>query len=320
MQHKISVIVPVYNREQTIERCLDSLLNQTYSNIEILAVNDGSSDQTRSILNRYGQQYPNKMIVIHTENQGVSMARNEGLKRMSGEYVGFVDSDDYIAPDMYEVLMKKALKDDLDLVGCQTLALYPDKELRIDSKMRDNQSTHQLLIDAYAVLWNKLYRRELLENLWFKKDVWYEDVLFLYQVYSRVKRIGSVSEIGYYYVQNEGSITYTYNEKLYQLLENLDDIIAFYKKNDLYDTYKAELEYTYVRYSYGTFIKRLAKAKDKKKFMKGCDDAIQHVRNQFPAYKQNPYLRMKNGKAYYLRYFNRLIAWLIYHREKNKMN
>lgn len=320
MPHKISVIVPVYNREQQIERCLLSLLEQTYANIEIIVVNDGSTDQTQQILHEYAKRYKEKLIVIDTCNQGVSMARNEGLRIAQGEFIGFVDSDDYIAKDMFENLIQKALSEDFDLVGCQTLALYPDKKLEIDSNLQDHQPVSKLLIDAYAVLWNKLYRAELVAGLQFKKDVWYEDVLFLYQVYTRVKKVGRVSSIGYYYVQNEGSITYTYNDKLYQLLENLDDLLQYYKDHEVYQLYKEELEYTYVRYSYGTFMKRLAKAKDLHKYLEGCQNVIQRVKHKFPNYKRNKYLSKRQGKAMYLRYFNKKIALLVYLKERNKMN
>ncbi len=324
---KISVIIPAYNRAETIRRSVESVLNQTYPNIEILVVNDGSTDNTGDILDEiqenWGKQNPksqHQLLVIHTENQGVSMARNEGLKVMTGEYVGFVDSDDYIEATMYEKLIEKAEAEELDIVACETEAIYPMGNVIISSRIQDGQDSRKLLVDAYTVLWNKIYRRELLEGITFKENVWYEDVLFLFLVYPKCHRVGSIADVGYYYVQNEGSITYTYNEKLYQLIENMDDIIDYYEEQGLTSCYLAELEYSYVRYLYGTFMRRLMKSKDFEKVEEGRVFVEGKVKEKFPKYKKNPYIKEQNFKSIYLRYFGkRLVRW-IYKREKNRMN
>lgn len=320
MKDWISVIVPVYNREKQISRCLDSLLNQTYPNMEIIVINDGSTDQTEIILQDYQKKYQEKLMVVHTSNRGVSEARNTGIEKASGNYIGFVDSDDYVSKDMYEKLYKKIIADDFDVVACNSLSIYPTHEDQVDSGMYDGQDSHELLIGAYAVLWNKLYKAELVKKYRFKPNVWYEDVLFLNQMYPSLKKIGSISERCYFYVQNEGSITYTYNEKLYQLVENMDDLISFYKEHHYYNDYKNELEYTYVRYLFATFIKRLTKAKDYKKFMEGTRYVIGKVKKQFPGYKNNIYLHKKGGKSLYLKHFNCLVAIIIYFKERNRLN
>lgn len=320
MNKKISVIVPAYNREEKIERCIDSLLVQTYPHMEIIIINDGSTDGTKEILDRYEKEYRDKLVVIHTENQGVSEARNEGLRVRTGDYIGFVDSDDYIDKDMYQKLIEKAEENEYDLVACETMALYPHKEMQISSAIETGQDNKKLLIDAYAVLWNKIYKSELLNEIEFKKAVWYEDVLFLYKLYPRCKKVASIPDIGYYYVQNEGSITYTYNEKLYQLIQNWDDILTYYKKCNIYEMYKEELEYSYVRYLYGTFVKRLVKSKDYKKVQSGIKAVQWKVNGTFPQYKKNSYLNRKGLKNKYLKYFNKQIGILVYLREKNRMN
>lgn len=320
MLDKISVIVPVYNREKQISRCLDSLLSQTYENIEIIVINDGSTDNSKRIIEEYKKEYSQKIVCINTKNQGVSEARNEGIAYATGEYIGFVDSDDYVDLRMYEKLYEKAKKNDLDLVACNTKALYPNKECIIDCAIQDGQNINKLLIDAYAVLWNKLYKAENIKKLRFKKDVWYEDVLFLYQLYPMLKKVGRIEDVCYFYVQNEGSITYTYNEKLYQLIDNMNDIINYYKKVGKWEEYYDELEYTYVRYMYGTFVKRLAKAKDKKKFNDGIQIVMRNVMNQFPHYKKNKYIKRLSSKSIYLKFFNVWIAKIIYEKEKNEMN
>lgn len=318
--HKLSIIIPAYNAEKYLERCLESIVMQTYENIEIVVVNDGSKDQTAAILNVYAQKYPNKVVAIHQENKGVSEARNAGLKKASGTYIGFLDSDDYVKTNMYEKLMEKAIEGDFDIVACDTNAIYPDKTVVIESSIQDHQSVNKLLIDAYTVLWNKVYKKEVLEDISFKPNVWYEDNLYLYQVYTKVKKVGAVHEALHYYVQNEGSITYTYNDKLYNVIENMDEIIRYYKTNGYYETYKEELEYSYVRYLFATFVKRLAKSKDKDKFSDGVNYVIKKVKDAYPNYKKNSYICEKNGKSLYLKHFNPFIAKLIFMMEKNKMN
>ena len=114
----ISIIVPVYNAEKYVSKTLQSILKQTYQNLEVIAVNDGSTDQTRNILDEYGKKYPEKLRVIHTENQGVTLARMEGLKIARGTWIGFVDCDDMIDPDMYELLIRNAVKYDADISHC----------------------------------------------------------------------------------------------------------------------------------------------------------------------------------------------------------
>lgn len=128
------------------------------------------------------------------------------------------------------------------------------------------------------------------------------------QLYPDLKLIGSISDSCYYYVQTENSITYTYNEKLYQLIDNMDDLVTDYQSRGIFETYQAELEYTYVRYLFGTFIKRLAKSKDFKQFYRGVKIVLDKVKSNFPNYKLNIYINEKNGKSLYLKYFNILLV------------
>ncbi len=317
---KLSVIIPCYNVSEYIEKCILSLINQTLTDIEIIAVNDGSKDDTIEKLNKLAKKYSN-IIVINKKNEGVSIARNRALEIAHGDYIGFMDSDDWANSDMYEKLYNKAIKGDYDIVACDTNAIYPDNIKYISSNIGDNSSNRELMINAYAVIWNKIYRRKLLENIKFKEHMTFcEDVRFLYMIYSRVNKIGVIKEPLYNYLQRQGSLTYTYNEKLYQLIESLDDIIDYYKKEKKFNKYKEELEYSYVRYLYATFIKRLAKTKNKKEFKKGVKYVIEKVNNTFPNYKKNKYIKNKSFKSIYLKYFNKTISKLVFLKEKNTMN
>ena len=166
----ISIIVPVYNAEKYLVKCLDSLVNQTKKNIEIILVNDGSKDKSIDILNEYKEKYPDMITIISQENQGQSAARNSGIENATGKYIAFVDSDDYVSKNMFEKLYEKAIEKDYDIVASNVNCVYPDKNLEIHSGV-DFESTEmtkeeksKLLLNMYTVVWNKIYKREIFEN------------------------------------------------------------------------------------------------------------------------------------------------------------
>jgi len=310
---KVSVIVPVYNVEKYLDKCLNSLVKQTLKDMEIIIVNDGSTDKSQEIIDNYAKKYKN-VISIVKENGGVSEARNLGLKKARGEYIGFLDSDDWVSKDMYKKMYQKAKSGNFDVVACDTQAIYPAEKRYISSNIKnDNVSNKELMIDAYAVIWNKIYKREIINEIEFKKGMNFcEDVEFLYMVYSKIKTIGVVKGSLHNYLQREGSLTYVYDKKLYQLIDAMDDVIKFYKENDLYKEYKQELEYTYVRYLYATFVKRIAKTKNKKEFNRAVNIVIEKVKKEFPDYKKNYYLKGLKSKNLYLKKFNKLLAKLVF--------
>ena len=310
---KVSVIVPVYNVESYLEKCLKSLVNQTLKGLEIIIVNDGSTDSSEKIINKYAKKHSN-IISIKKENGGVSEARNLGLQKATGEYIGFLDSDDWLSNDMYERMYEKAKSGNFDIVACDTEAIFPDKKVYISSNIKeDNVSNKELMIDAYAVIWNKIYKKEIIEGIKFKKNMNFcEDVEFLYMVYSKVKTVGVIKEPLHNYLQREGSLTYVYDKKLYQLIESMDDIIEYYKENKIFYKYQKELEYTYVRYLYATFVKRIAKTRNKIEFDRAVNTVIEKVKKNFPNYKKNIYLKGLKPKNLYIKNFNQILSNLVY--------
>jgi len=239
----------------------------------------------------------------------------------TGEYVAFLDGDDWLELDCFEKTYKKAKEGNYDIVAYDTLAIYPDKNMYISSNIDDEQDNKKLMIDAYAVVCNKLFKRTLLKGIKFKEKIALaEDVLFLYQVYPRANKIGVVKEPFLNYLQRQGSATYVYDKKIYDLIKVMDIICDDYKNKKIINEYKEEIEYTYVRYLYATFIKRLAKTKNKEEFKKGVEFVLEKVKSTFPNYRKNKYIRALNGKSLYLRFFNRFISKLIFMLEKNKMN
>ena len=175
----ISIIVPVYNAEKYVSKTLQSILKQTYQNLEVIAVNDGSTDQTRNILDEYGKKYPEKLRVIHTENQGVTLARMEGLKIARGTWIGFVDCDDMIDPDMYELLIRNAEKYDADISHCgyqmqfadgRVNYFYNTKKIIIQDKY---QGMKDLLEGDFIEpsLCNKIFHKQLFQKFFNNKKI-----------------------------------------------------------------------------------------------------------------------------------------------------
>lgn len=321
---KVSIIVPVYNTEKYLEKCLESLVNQTLSDIEVLVINDGSPDNSEQIIKKYEEKYPEIIKYFSKPNGGLSDARNFGIEKATAEYIGFVDSDDYIELDMYENLYNKAIEGDFDVTVCNLYMVYEDNDKRdvisssINNDIRNKGSLKELMTYVYPTAWNKIYKKELLQNIKFKKNIWFEDVEFMLRLFPSINSIGVVNKPLYNYLQRENSITYTFNKKLYNFIDNMEGVIEYYKENNLYDEYKEEIEYLYVRYAFATFMKRLAKAKDKKIYKEGYRYAITKVKENFPEYRKNKYLKQNGLKGYYIKYFNKMFANLNYILQKNK--
>ena len=224
---KISIIVPVYNVEKYISRCLDSLVNQTLNDIEIIVVNDGSIDNSQKVIDGYVKKYKN--VKSYTkENGGQGSARNFGLTKSSGEYVGYVDSDDYVELDMYEKLYNKAKENDSDIVICDNYNVYEKKEKNLDIErifFDDNK------INAFfgkKAVWNKIYKKNLLlkNKLKFRSKVWYEDLDFTIKAIISAKNIDYVRQPLYNYLIREGSTMNNSNVKRnLEILDAFDEIL-----------------------------------------------------------------------------------------------
>ena len=308
---KVSIIVPVYNVEEYLARCLDSLVNQSLKDIERIVVNDGSPDNSQKIIDNYCKKYKNIKSFIK-ENGGLSDARNFGIEKAQGEYIAFLDSDDYVTIDMYMEMYNKAKSGNFDMVVCDLNYVYDDKIIKASCNIKkDTNNIKDVMLNIYPAAWNKIFKRNLMDKgIRFKKGVWFEDVEFIYRLLPYINTIGVVHKTFNQYVQREGSITNTINKKLYHYIDNWNGIVEYYKKNNLYEEYKLELEYCYVRYIYATFIKQASKY-NYKDYMDAVDSAISNVRENFPKYKKNKYF-YKSLKGIYMLMFNKRIAKIIY--------
>ena len=319
---KVSVIVPVYNVEPYLDKCLNTLVNQTLKKIEIIIVNDGSKDNSEKIIKKYLKKYPEKIKYIKKTNGGLSSARNEGLKYASGEYIGFVDSDDYVSLNTFNLMYKKAKEKNFDLVVCNLNYVYESKTKMVsaglDKDLENEDEVKKNIVFLYPAVWNKLYKKEILDSLKFKEGIWYEDVEFNFRVYPRVKSIGYVDKPLIQYVQRESSISKTIDKRLFNYIDNFNGLIRYYQDNNLYNKYYFELEYSYVRYLYATFIKQLSYTNDKELFKEGVKEAIKNVQEHFPNYKKNIYLKKFGLKNIYLKTFNKKTASLLNFKNRRK--
>ena len=314
---KVSVIVPVYNVEKYLYKCLDSLAKQTLKEMEIIVVNDESPDNSQDIIDKYQEAYP----TIHgyqKKNGGVSDARNFGISKATGEYIAFVDGDDYVELDMYEKMYNKAKSGNFDIVVCDLNYVYDDKIVRVSSKIeKDTTNIKQTYVNMYPCVWNKIYKKNLFDKeIEFKKGVWFEDVDFLYKIFPYIKTIGVVKEPFNQYVQRQGSITKTFDKRLYNYIDNFNGLIEFYQQRNLYEDYYSELEYCYVRYLYATFIKQATNF-DEEEYYKAVNMAIENVKTNFPKYYKNKYF-YTSLKGMYLLLFNKTLAKILYKIENKK--
>lgn len=304
---KISVIVPIYNVSKHLNRCLESIINQTFKDLEIVLVNDGSTDNSLDIIKEY-EQKDKRIKVIDKSNGGLSDARNEGLKIANAPYIAFVDSDDYIELDMYEVMYQKIIKEKADIVECDFYWEYPNK-LIVD-KTRLNKNTIESI---RVVAWNKLYKKELItkNHVLFPLGLRYEDIAFCYQLLPYVKKIVSVSKPFYHYIQRSNSISNNQNEKVRDIYKVLDIVINYYKNNNLFEKNHEQLEYVYMRYIFGSSFLRVIKVKDKKLRNSILKEGYQLLNKNFPMWKKNRYLKTTTSfKNLYFKTINKITYYI----------
>lgn len=235
----ISIIIPCYNAEKTIKRCLESVISQTYKNIEIVIINDGSIDKTDSIIKKYIND--NRIKYYNRSNHGIGKTRNFGIKEATGEYITFLDSDDYLPNDAIDNLYKLAQKNKLDLVVSD---YYVDNKNIKSEKIKSFPITNvknnpNLIFDINLAPWNKLYKKELIENIKFEENLKYEDAPFVIESIIKAKRIGKLDKGTYYYVINPNSETTIRDERIFDIFKILDIIgMLVENKKELTEVYK----------------------------------------------------------------------------------
>lgn len=257
MNDLISVVVPAFNIDKYIERCIKSILNQTYTNLEVIIVDDGSTDNTANIIDKYALK-DQRIIPIHKENGGVSSARMEGIHRASGEWIGFVDGDDVIEPNMYEVLMNNAIKYNADISHCGYQMVFPDGHiLKFHGtgkilNANTEEGLYNLLKADYVEpgLCNKLYKKSLFENfensdLWDSNIKYNEDLLMNYIIFKKAKKSYYEDLIFYNYILRKNSATKS-NPNIESINDPLKVITII--KNDINNSITKDIVYErYIR-------------------------------------------------------------------------
>ena len=305
---KVSVIVPVYNVEKYLKRCLDSLIHQTLKDIEIIIVNDGSTDQSGDVAEQYGKCYEN-VIVISKKNGGLSDARNYGMKYARGEYIAFVDSDDYVEKSMFEKLYTKARNDDLDIVVCDTFIDYPGNSYVLRSNLHFTDDPVRAYVYASPMACTRLVKRSVMEKFPFQKGILYEDLNVTPTYITETSRVGFLEEPLYHYVQRENSIMNQtdFNNRLLDIFKVTAHVKAVFEEYGMYDEYHEEIEYLYLIHLLRSAVLRFLQYRNTDKYLEQINMIF---RRDFPMWKKNRYFKQSGMKfktvcylAYYKQYF-----------------
>lgn len=310
---KVSVIVPVYNVEQFLPQCLDSLVNQTLEEIEILVVNDGSPDNSQAIIDDYASRYPDKIRPFIKENGGLSDARNYGVERATGEYLAFVDSDDYVRNDMFELLYSKAVEDDSDVVACNYCKFGTDfiKEVCvIKHPAWFNYCVEEspgILLEAKSLACNKLFRRNwyLNNGLEFPRGQWYEDSAVVYNMLYLANKVSAVTDFLYFYRTDRAeSITNTISDKVFDIFKSCESIHVFYyghtANKKLLETVDRVCQiHIFVR------LEEIMKQGSVKLRFAFYNTMLDYFKRHMPKWTSNRYYKKINKKNYYLKYRHR---------------
>ena len=254
IKEKISIIVPVYNVEAYLERCVESILKQTYTNLEILLVNDGSTDKSGELCDKLALR-DHRIRVIHKENGGLSDARNRGIDEASSNLIGFIDSDDYIDEDMYETLYRQMVASKADLSMCGHYDVYhqiPEKQVaEIKTWELMPEEAIKMVMEAKILsvtAVNKLYKKALFEQLRFRIGKIAEDAFIMVDLIHQCSKIVATNEKKYYYVHRENSITtQKFSLKFLNVIEAYEQNAKIISENypDLYDVAIMRLNWAY---------------------------------------------------------------------------
>lgn len=318
MRPKVSVIVPCYNSEGTIVRTLESLAAQTLGDLEIVVVNDGSTDGSLKKIQDFQKKNPLlNLQVFTTENEGIAATRNFALSKVSGEYFGFLDSDDYTASDMFQKLYEKAVSENLEMV-ISDFYWVNSKGTRLQ-KEGPYQPGPDMMVRLFATLWNKLYRTDFIRGLdvRFPDGNRYEDSCFLYCLCCHLTRIGFVQEPFVRYVQVHASITHSNNDQVKNMITVFQIILQYYRDHGEYERYHDALEYIHIKYFLGNSFLRSSKIADPEDRRRTIRMGWDLLNREFPEWHRNRYLQELGGmKNRYFAMVNEnnvmFFAWLFH--------
>lgn len=234
MKELVSIIVPIYNVDKYLEECIESLKNQTYKNLEIILINDGSIDNSEQIC-RYVAEKDNRIIFINKKNGGAASAKNEGLKVAKGDYITFVDSDDFIEPDMIEYMVNTIKKYDSDIVQCSFTNLYKNTEKFKQDTIVEQKISSKDFLELFltkwdsSLFWNKLFKREVIKNVFFKEGRCIDDEFFTYKCVLNSKSIVTSNKIVYNYRMRKSGVMKSESSQKQILKDRVDYLYERYE-------------------------------------------------------------------------------------------
>lgn len=341
---KLSIIVPVFNMagDGKLNYCLDSLINQTVSDYEIIAVDDCSADNSLDILKEYEKKYPEKFIAVHSPvNKKQGGAKNIGLKMAKGEWIGFIDSDDWIVPDFYERLIGKAEETGADIVGCD-YCLTDEQSMKVgqivhnnklsQAGVLDDEKRKSLILDGGSLV-VKIYKRKMiLENeLFFPENIFYEDNALGNSYLILANHFEYIPEPLYYYYQHNTSTVHTISPKRCEdRMEAARIMIDDAKRFGYYEKYYSELEFSFtvLHYVNTLFTYMMGVKPTKYRFVKNMGDEIKQY---FPDFQSNPYYQervhaeekkfvamQQKSTLYFMMYYKLLWAYRNFRKKLRK--
>lgn len=340
MEPLISVIVPVYNVQDYVAKCVESITNQTYSNLEIILVDDGSTDKSGIICDEIAKE-DKRIRVIHKNNGGLSDARNRGLDVATGEYIAFVDSDDYINKNMYEILMRNLRKDkaDISMCGYKMVKDYTNSDDKAEYDLYANCKVNANNIESivykskkeklncifpskirFIVMWNKIYSKNIWKSIRFPKGEVYEDEQLFYKIIYNCKRITVCEEKMYNYVQRDNSITSNnITMKIKYKIDAYENKYYYFLRKGEYEASKSAL-FEWKSLLVDSYCKNaiFKKGKEKKHIQKMLNQKKKRFINDFFIKKNYKMIKCKEIKSYILfMFFTRIYIECFKNKHRN---
>ncbi len=296
MEPKVSIIIPVYNAEKYLERCFESILDNTYKNVEIIPVNDGSKDDSQKIIDSYKRKYPDIFFPIVQENQGIGITRNNGLKSATGDYIMFMDNDDFIDPDYIAMHVGELKNDDYDMVISGYKRVNDENKILFQVRLQDEYDWSRYVNIAP---WARLYKAEFLKqnDIKFLKTPILEDVYFNLPANTLAKKVKVIDYQGYNWYYNSKSVSNNISEKMKKV-----DMIALINKhyevlNEKRCINEQTTKYLEVYFTIVVilFLQWISKGSTYKEISKYYDSFFDWLKVHFPNYKKEKFWKITKG-------------------------
>ncbi len=306
----ISIIVPIYNTKKYLRKCLNSLVKQKDVDFEIICVNDGSTDNSGKIVDDFKKKYP-KLIRSYTKkNGGLSDARNYGIKKAKGDYIGFVDSDDWVELNMFSKMYHHAIDNDFDIVVCDTFMEYENHVEVLKSNLNYSDEDVRNYIISYPMACTRLIKRELFtDDYMFTKNILYEDLCLTPTFVNKTLKVGFLEEPLYHYLQRNNSIMnqMEFNDKLFDIIKVLDNVYNEFTINKNLEIYYEEIEYLYITHLLRSATLRFLSYQNGEVHLNKLIDTFN---DKFPNWQDNKYYKLSSFKL-------KLVCYLASHKIYN---